>query len=163
MSECKFTCNNCPQLVTRKSNYGEEGSLNAYCEEGRSIRLLELCTDLSKDIKSPSWCSKMESEKIKDKISKGEKLTDGEKRSVLMRHTPLVEWKDIEVNQIYHIPPLLGEKRRDILVTWRGEYSATFKDLTKSYKSTETMYPSTLIARFLVKHKIKNVKILEKA
>ena len=162
MSDYCYICNKCPNFLTRKSNYGENGSLNAYCEDGKTVRLLELSVDSAKEIKAPSWCVKAESEKARNKIQNGEKLTEGEKRSLLMRHQPIIEWKNIEANQIYHIPPLLGEKRKDILITWRGEYSATYKDLTKKYNATETMYPSTLQSKFLVKHKIKDIKVVEK-
>lgn len=160
--DCKSTCNKCGYLVRRKSNYGSANSSNTYCDKTDSIRLIELSVNDDEDITTPDWCPLIEEETIKQKINNGIKLSHGEKKAILMQHTPIISWDEIEANQIYHIPPLLGEKRKDILVTWKGEYSCTCKDLTKNYNAFETFYPSTLMSRFLTKHKVKQVEVVNK-
>ena len=161
-SECKNTCNNCGFLLRRKSNYGGADSSNIYCDKDSTSKLIELSVKDGEIIKSPHWCPIMEEKGVMDKIKNNIPLTNGEKRTLLMRHKPVISWDDIKQDEIYHIPPLLGEKRKDVLVTWKGKYSLTMKDLTKSYHSVETIYPSTLTSRFLIKHKIKNIEIKEK-
>lgn len=158
-NKCQRTCNNCSFITCRKSNYSVYGSDNVYCNHDKSIRLIELGADMNKDIKSPEWCPIAEAQRITDKMNSGEKLTEGEKRTILMRHKPLIQWDDIKNDEIYHIPPLLGEKRRDVLVVWKGEYSCTIRDLSKNYNASETIYPSTLASRFFIKHKIKKIEI----
>lgn len=160
--ECKNMCNKCGYLVRRKSNYGSDNSSNTYCDKTDSIRLIELSINDDEDIKTPDWCPLIEEKTIKQKINDGIKLSYGEKKAILMQHTPIIPWDEIEANQIYHIPPLLGEGRKDILVTWKGEYSCTCKDLTKNYSAFETFYPSTLMSRFLTKHKVKQVEVVNK-
>ena len=160
MEENKRKCDGCKHLVCRKSNYSVYGSDNAYCEYEKTIRLITLNADKNKDkIETPDWCPILEEEKLRQKIVNGEKLTDGEKRKLLMRLKPSVKWDDIQKDEIYHIPPVLGEKRRDVIITWKGEYSCSLRDLSKTYVATETIYPSSLISRFLIKHKIKKVEV----
>lgn len=158
--ECRNTCNKCGFLVRRKSNYGPANSSNTYCDKTDSIKLIELSINDDDDIKTPDWCPLIEEETVRRKIKDGIKLSYGEKKAILMRHAPLIAWDEIEANQIYHVPPLLGEKRKDILVTWKGEYSCTCKDLSKNYSAFETFYPSTLMSRFLTKHKVKQVEVI---
>ena len=160
--ECKNTCNKCGFLLRRKSNYGGDNSSNVYCDKDSVSKLIELSINNDEIIQSPHWCPLLEEKGIMDKIKNNVPLTNGDKRILLMRHKPIISWDEIEQNTIYHIPPLLGEKRKDVLVTWKGQYSLTMKDLTKSCHSVETIYPSTLTSRFLIKHKIKNIEIKDK-
>ena len=153
-------CNNCKFLTCRKSNYTVYGEDNAYCEFDKTIRLIKLGTNKDKiDLDAPDWCPVAEEETLRQKIVNGDKLTEGEKRKLLMKMEPKTPWDEIQKDEIYHIPPLFGEKRRDVLITWKGEYSCSMRDLTKSYAATETIYPSTLTSRFLIKHKLKKVEL----
>jgi hypothetical protein len=124
--------------------------------------LIELSIDDDADIKTPLWCPLKAEADITEKIKNGVPLSESEKKAILLRHIPIISWDEIEANQIYHIPSILGDKRRDILITWKGEYSCTFKDLSKNYSSVETFYPSTLMSRFLTKHKVKKVEFVNK-
>ena len=154
---CTNTCTNCIHLVRREALTNE--SENVYCDKEKTIRLIEFRIPKGQDVKMPHWCPIEEANKIQVKIDKGEKLTNGEKKTMLMRHTPLISWEDIKVNDVYHIPPLLGQDRKDVLVTWKGEYSCTFKNLSKGKNTIETIYPSTVESRFFVKHKLKKIEI----
>jgi hypothetical protein len=158
----KETCNKCEFLLKRKTNYGSNTSSNVYCDINGILKLIEFSIKNDSDIKSPIWCPIKEETDITEKINNGEPLTENEKKAILFRHTPIIKWEEIEANQIYHIPSILGDKRRDILITWKGEYSCTFKDLSKNYSSVETFYPSTLMSRFLTKHKVKKVELVNK-
>lgn len=160
--ECVHCCNKCGFLLKRKTNYGSANCSNVYCDRDNATKLIELSVNDDELIKSPDWCPFVEEAAIKQKIKEGHNLTIGEKRALLMKHKPFIPWDEITPNTIYHIPPLLGEKRKDILVTWKGEYSCTFKDLTKNYNAIETIYPSTLMSRFIIKHKLKQVEMMEK-
>ncbi len=155
---CNNNCNNCIHLARREAVTSKEFE-NVYCTKEKTIKLIEYRIKKDGDVKKPFWCPVEEIKKVKVKIENGEKLTNGEKKTMLMNHTPFIAWEDIEQDQIYHIPSLLGEKRKDVLVTWKGEYSCTFKNLTKGNNATETIYPSTLESRFFVKHKLKKVKV----
>ena len=159
--DCKHCCNSCGFLLKRKTNYSDHNYNNVYCEKDERTKLIELSIKEGEDIKTPYWCPLLENAKIEEKIKEGQTLTMGEKRTILMQHKPFIAWDDIKVQQIYHIPPLLGEKRKDILVTWKGDYSCTFKDLSKNYNAIETIYPSTLMSRFFVEHKLKKVAVAE--
>lgn len=160
--ECNHCCNSCGYLVKRKNNYGDANYSNLYCDKHNCIRLIELSVKDGSIVNTPDWCPIIKNEKIITKISEGKPLTIEEKKACLMKHQPFVAWDDIQPQHIYHIPPLLGEKRKDILVTWKGQYSCTFKDLTKNYNAIETIYPSTFMSRFFVEHKLKKVAMSEK-
>ena len=69
---------------------------------------------------------------------------------------------DLKVNQIYHLPPLLsGDKRKDILITSKSQYSISYKILSeKTNYQINTFYPSSIEVKFLVPHKIMKVEII---
>lgn len=157
---CTNSCNNCIYLSRKEALVNE--CENAYCNKEKTIRLIEFRIPIGKDVKVPHWCPIKELDNIKIKLNKGKKLTNGEKKIMLMNHTPFIAWDDIKVNHIYHIPPLLGEQRKDVLVTWRGEYSCTFKNLSSGGNRIETIYPSTLESRFFVEHKLKKIEVEKK-
>jgi hypothetical protein len=159
---CKEICNKCGFLLKRKTNYGSTKSSNVYCDKNDILKLIELSINDDEDIKTPLWCPLKAEADVAEKIKNGTPLTEGEKKAILLRHTPIISWDEIEANQIYHIPAILGDKRKDILITWKGEYSCTFKDLSKNYSAVETFYPSTLMSRFLTKHKVKKVELVDK-
>jgi hypothetical protein len=154
-------CNKCPNL-TRRSSYTQQGQErdNVYCDHFQTTRLIEFSMSTNQDIKFPDWCPIKKEMEIKEKMKNGIKLTDGEKRALMMERKPLVAWDDIETNVLYHIPPLLGEPRKDILVTYKGQYSCSYKNLSSKakYPSIETFYPSSLMTKFLFKNKLSVVK-----
>ena len=158
-------CNKCPKL-TRRSSYTLQGQErdNVYCDHFQTTRLIELSMQTNADINQPDWCPIKKELELKEKMKNGVKLTEGEKRSLMMERKPLTDWDDIETNVVYHIPPLLGEPRKDIVVTYKSQYSCSYKNLssTTKYSSIETFYPSSLMTRFLFKHKFKKVKMLTK-
>ena len=166
ISLCKSgLCNKCPKL-TRRASYTMQGQErdNVYCEHFQTTRLIELSMVANQDVKQPDWCPIKKEMEIKEKMKNGIKLTEGEKRTLMMERKPLTEWDEIETNVIYHIPPLLGEPRKDILITYKGQYSCSYKNISSNakYPSIETFYPSSLMTKFLFKHKFKKVKMITK-
>jgi hypothetical protein len=67
-----------------------------------------------------------------------------------------INWDDIEVNRIYHIPPIITIERMDILITEKDEKDGKIKfqriDSTTDV-SEKAMHSSSILARFLVKKK----------
>ena len=155
-SNCIGKCNDCIYFERREAIATE--TENVYCTKEKTLRLIEFRIPKGQDVKLPFWCPIEEARKIQLKLDNGEKLTDGEKKTLLMARKPFISWEEIEVNHIYHIPPLLGGKRKDVLVTWKGEYSCTFRNLSNEKNTVETIYPSTLESRFFVKHKLKKIE-----
>ena len=166
VSLCKSgLCNKCPNLM-RRSSYaiGGKERENVYCDHFQTSRMIELSLAVNQDIKQPDWCPIKQEINLKKKINDGIKLTDGEKRALLMERTPITCWDDIKFDTVYHIPPLLGEKRKDIVVTYKGQYSCTYRVLSKNASSgtIDTFYPSSLMSRFLIPHKFASVKQIKK-
>ena len=70
--------------------------------------------------------------------------------------------KPRKVNEIYHLPPLIsGDKRKDILITSKSQYSLSYKVLNeKTNYQINTYYPSSIEVKFLVPHKIMKFEII---
>lgn len=60
-------------------------------------------------------------------------------------------WEQIEVDKIYHIPPLVSLERRDIMIISKSGNEATYRKLGE--KDERKMHSSSVFARFIVRRK----------
>jgi hypothetical protein len=68
----------------------------------------------------------------------------------IRRVTP---WDDIEINSVYHIPPLITLERRDVIIVNKNENTATYRRVGDKDKTDHTMFRTSVFAKFLVKQK----------
>ena len=120
----------------------------------------------------PSWCpmglktkttalatteaSKNETKKV---------LTWMEKKNLWEKITPICKWEDIKVNDIYHVPPVLDEKRKDIIITNKTDFSFQYKHLSKTKSNATsciyTVYKTGYWWKFMCKHKLKKIEMVK--
>jgi hypothetical protein len=65
----------------------------------------------------------------------------------------ITPWESIEVNKVYHVPPLVTLERREILILTKDGDSATYRRIGDKEQKERTMMKSSVFAKFLVKRK----------
>lgn len=65
----------------------------------------------------------------------------------------ITPWESIEVNNVYHIPPLVTLERREIFILTKDGESATYRRIGDKEQKERTMMKSSVFAKFLVKRK----------
>ena len=65
----------------------------------------------------------------------------------------MTPWEKVEVNAIYHIPPLVTLERREILILSKEGDSATYRRIGDKEQRERTMAKTSVYAKFLVKRK----------
>lgn len=65
----------------------------------------------------------------------------------------ITPWESIEVNNIYHVPPLVTLERREIFILTKDGESATYRRIGDKEQKERTMMKSSVFAKFLVKRK----------
>lgn len=144
----KNYCNFCPHSSVVTFSTPEE-RYNLSCEHEKGKRLVEVSVKDKYFVTKPSWCPLLASNKPKE-----QGLSYNEKLEILKKMPPMIKWEDIKVNKIYHVPQIPGEERKDIIITHKNEYSCTYKVIDSNYNISYTIFPSTLMSKFLVEHKV---------
>lgn len=148
------TCNFCKDSEISKFDTTFDSRYNIYCcHEGKKI--VDVSVKPKHYIECPDWCPK--------KINKRKTMTYQEKIEQLKKIQPFVKWDDIKENQVYHIPQIPGEERKDIIIISKHESYCTYKILNSTFTNVSyTIYPHTLLSRFLVPHKIQKIQVIRK-
>jgi hypothetical protein len=73
-----------------------------------------------------------------------------EKADTLKSVTP---WENVEVNSVYHIPPLVTLERREIVILSKKGNSATYRRVGDKEQKERKLMKSSVYAKFLVKRK----------
>ena len=154
---CK--CTDCKEALRKIAGARQDSRYSLYCTHHDMMRLVDMSISPTAVIEAPSWCPL---EKLKKNKENGV-LSYQDKVDLLMKFQPRIAWDDIKENQVYHVPKLPGEERKDIVITRKSAYSCSYKTIGDKYKNTTyTIYPSSLIVRFMVEHKIKEFVAINK-
>lgn len=140
------TCNFCENVQINRIKSSDR--YNIYCNYNDVERMVDLSVPPKAYVEIPSWCPK-------NKKVASSALSFADKMSLLRKMTPLIKWDEIEVNTVYHLPQLPGEERNDIIVTRKDSASLTYREIGGANYVYHTIYPESVISRFLVKNKIK--------
>lgn len=158
-------CNKCPNKVTSK--IGKDNKSNWYCGKVPDVYTVTKNKNISyyvndgELVPAPNWCPlKVKSDNKYSALSSSYKEEDYKPKTVVspwsnLPHTS--SWDDIKVNEIYHVPPINGEKRMDIIITSKTDYYIGYKTITKdgaAIVSYNSFYKTSLQVNFLVKHKL---------
>lgn len=164
-------CNNCVCAVVKECDCSHGQLNNWYCNSKGTKRVIDMSVLNTATIKIPHWCPmglyKKPSTITATEATKQEtkkELTWMEKKKLWEDIKPICEWGNITVNEVYHIPPIMGEKRKDILVTNKTDFSFQYKNLTTDkYSSTSciyTVYKTGIWWKFMSKHKLKKIEVV---
>lgn len=167
------SCNTCPyaECVRVKTNMLHTYN-NWYCNKDNKKMILDISIVNGSKIRIPNWCPLKDSKMIVGSTNKEcetgkiqkKYLTYYEKMELLRKLPPQVKWENIKKDDIYHVPPYLDEKRKDIIITSKSDYSCTYKILAQNPKDSNgisyTLYKTTLMSRFIVPHKIKTIEVV---
>ena len=67
----------------------------------------------------------------------------------LKKVSPLMNWEDIKVGEMYHLPPLVYNKRMDFVVVEKTDNLIKINRLGDDYN--QTMFRTDITSRFIVK------------
>lgn len=140
------TCNFCNNVQITKIGALDDSRYNIYCGCGKMPRVVDLSVPSKAYVEKPEWCPK---NKVSSKLSFSDKMT------ILRNMPPIIKWADIKENEIYHLPQLPGEERKDIFIVKKDSYSLTYREVGRPTNISYIIYPSTIVSKFLVKNKIK--------
>lgn len=150
-------CNDCHFAEKHELTATTKKCYNWYCTNG-SKKITNFSVMPNEDVPAPPSCPlNMLGNNDTDNTTKSfSELTASEQTDYLKKIKPLTAWKDIKVNELYHIPPINNIKRQDIIVTFISDYCLSYKVVNgNTYNAINTIYPSSVISRFIVKSKIK--------
>lgn len=68
-------------------------------------------------------------------------------------HGAITPWENIEVNSVYHIPPILTLSRRDVLIMEKTADSIKYKRIDDNDKKEGNMARTSVYAKVLIKRK----------
>ena len=165
-------CNDCVCAVCKESDCSHGQLNNWYCNSKGVKRIIEMSVLSTASIIIPNWCpmglrtkttaltttdsTKAETKKV---------LSWLEKKKLWESITPLCEWDNIKVNEIYHVPPVLDEKRKDIIITNKTDFSFQYKHLAKSKGEATsciyTAYKTGYWWKFMTTHKLKKIEMVK--
>lgn len=68
--------------------------------------------------------------------------------------TPITPWENVKVDDVYHIPPVLGLKSRDIKVTVKTDTELSFSRVDEINENATGKFSKTSVfARCMIKEK----------
>ena len=162
-------CANCSKCTWGvKTHYASScpsmGFTDYKCVHDGSVRFVTQESVEYGKLDAPLWCplkhKTMDSTATQTEKKKFSELPYWERSKVWEKIPPRIKWEDIEVDKVYHIPPHMNEKRQDILITQKSNFSITYRKLNDTNsRILYTIYPSSLMAKFLVPHMLKEVQV----
>lgn len=72
---------------------------------------------------------------------------------ILQKSKGICKWDEIKVGKIYHMPPIGGASRDDILILSKDKYRITYEKLTHKDGLILTLYKTDVAVKFLSKAK----------
>jgi hypothetical protein len=77
-----------------------------------------------------------------------------ELKEELQKIKEITPWSEIEVNHIYHIPPIISLDRREVMIVDKTDSEAKYIRVDSGENSKEgKMHRTSVFARFLIKKK----------
>lgn len=170
-------CNECKNSLCFKSEFSNKTFCNWYCESNGCRHIIDMSVSCDKTIQIPNWCPKKEliNSNNADTNKEENKTATKEVTNITINTVkPLtyvekfrfannfkrLEWDDLELNKVYHLPPVFYEKRKDIIITSKTEtfmrYKVINKDSKKVMNTEYTVYKTNVWWKFLTEHK--NIK-----
>lgn len=72
----------------------------------------------------------------------------------LRQVNPMMNWEDIKEGEVYHLPPLVYNKRMDFTVVEKRENSLKIKKAGDNY--CQTLFKTDITSRFITKKQLIN-------
>lgn len=166
------SCNKCSCSICKETDCSHGTLNNWYCNSKNVKRIIEMSVLSTAEISIPSWCP-MGLYNKKSTISTTEttrqetkkELTWMEKKNMWESIKPICEWDNIKINEVYHVPPVLSEKRKDIIVTSKTDFSFQYRHLsatkTEQNACIYTVYKTACWWKFMSKHKLKKIELVK--
>lgn len=166
-------CNDCVCSIVKECDCSHGQLNNWYCSSKGTKRILEMSVLNTATIKIPHWCPmglyKKPSAIPVTEATKNEtkqELSWMERKKLWEAIRPTCEWDNIKVNDIYHVPPIMDEKRMDIIITNKTDFSFQYKHLSKTKEASTsciyTVYKTGFWWKLMSKHKLKKIEVRTK-
>ena len=160
MEEKKY-CNECEHLKKLQVRATSTVYNNLYCTntDNGVQKLIDISIPETRKVERPKWCKLCGGSCSNNSQTKHKEMKNWH---TINNRFGLVHFEDIKEGDIYHIPPHANhEKREDIIITYKGEFSASYKVITDSKMSytVNTLWPNTLLIKMLRKHRIMNIQL----
>ena len=76
-----------------------------------------------------------------------------ELKEELQKIKSITPWEEVEVNRIYHIPPIISLERREVMIVTKTPDEATYRRVDGEDEKEGKMHRTSVFARFLIKRK----------
>lgn len=144
-------CNDCKYVSIHTIGGKSINRYNAICTFGDKYKVIDLSVKESEKLLPPNWCPIKDEET--EKKGDSTEMSFNERMEALGNIPRKIEWDDIKEREIYHVPQLLNEERKDIFILYRNSSFCTYR-IVGGTTAVQTMYPNSLIAKAMVPHKI---------
>lgn len=166
-------CNNCPHFIKSKIDNTYVGANsdyhNVYCDKVSDFstvikkKNIEYGVIGDRFVRAPQWCPLKGDSKsfLPSSTSNSPSMSVGMQRhktayDLWSKVSHKMVWEDFKQGDILHVGPYMSFERRDIIIVTKNSVMATYRELSKPMTATPTtFYPTSLITRFISKHKIK--------
>mgnify|MGYP003301989905 FL=1 len=163
--DTKNCCNFCKNATLKAVGFKDDAPYNLYCNCFPKPKMVDLSVPRDAYVETPIWCpmkSKTDAVHTTQTKTTYVPLSYQEKVSLMYKIKPQMLWDEIKENTVYHIPQIPGEERKDIFIVRKNQHSLTYREIGGAQNVLYTLYPSSLAIRFIVKHKIKEFKPINK-
>lgn len=161
-------CSNCPFGEKENSSCHNNEYFDWYCThqspkdtlEGKGVTKRKCASWLYKTtvLNAPTWCP-LESFENTKKIQSGEqrepRYTSASAYKAWNNLPSICKWEDIKTKTIYHVPPVNGDIRLNIMITTKDDYCITGRVVGGiDNGKIMTLYKSSLKSKFLIEDKL---------
>ena len=160
-------CSNCPFGERENSSTHNNEYFDWYCThqspkdviEGKGITKRKCASWLYKatTLSAPSWCPLVSLENT-NKIQgeqREHRYTSATAYQAWNKLPSICKWEDVKTKTIYHIPPVNGDVRLNIIITSKDDYSITGRVVGGvDNGKTMTLYKTSLKSKFLIEDKL---------
>lgn len=120
------------------------------------------------EVPLPMWCPLKKGERMANSLGTEKKKhvirSSYEMSNICRNIMPITKWEDIEVGEIYHVPPIGTDKRYDVFILEKTNHMVRMKRITNletgTCYTTSEFKSNSFFWKFMSKHKIKDVSEL---
>ena len=132
--------------VRKESNWICSKAIIPTYGKGRTI---DFKVNVGHLVRRPYWCPLLEKKTDTVQKKRFSDLPRYEQEKYWEKIKPITTFKDIKEHKWYHIPPINGKKRTDVLVIAKYRYSIQVREKGKNFLDTDFIRDNSLEIKFM--------------
>lgn len=112
-------------------------------------RTIDFKVNVGHLVRRPYWCPLLEKKTDTVQKKRFSDLPRYEQEKYWEKIKPITTFKDIKEHKWYHIPPINGKKRTDVLVIAKYRYSIQVREKGKNFLDTDFIRDNSLEIKFM--------------